>query len=149
MAFFLMIASVVYVLDFLTKTVIRRVLALGTEIPVFPFFSIVHVQNTGVAFGFFQHRNALLIGAGLLMAAVIVSWAVRVANRDRWLSVALALVMGGALGNLTDRIVFGRVTDFLDVFVASYHWPAFNVADSAICVGATLLLWKGLIKRGD
>jgi signal peptidase II len=109
------------------------------------FFDIVHSQNRGVAFGIFndsafQWRTALLVMASL-GAVAGVSWILRhPARLDRWAFWGLVLVLGGALGNVYDRIVAGQITDFLLFYVGDYQWPAFNVADSAIVVGCGLLL---------
>jgi signal peptidase II len=139
---FFSIAAVVYIFDFVTKHVVRERLPLGAEIHLLPFFSLVHVRNTGVAFGYFQGNNAALLVVGLLMTFVLIYWGLQFCRQDRLSGFALALVLGGALGNLTDRFLFRNVTDFLDFFVRSAHWPSFNVADSAICVGAAVLVWR-------
>jgi signal peptidase II len=109
------------------------------------FFDIVHSQNRGVAFGIFndsafQWRTTLLVAASLV-AVVVVSWILRRPGRlDRCTFWGLTLVLGGALGNVFDRIVSGQVTDFLLFYLGDYQWPAFNVADSAIVVGSLLIL---------
>jgi signal peptidase II len=135
---------VVYLLDVATKILIRTHLPLGGEVSVLPFFSLVHVTNTGVAFGLFQGRNYFVAVAGLVFSAFMVGAALRYRREDPFLTAVLGLILAGAWGNLTDRIVFGRVTDFLDFFWGVHHWPAFNVADSAICVGAALLIYDNL-----
>ena len=145
-AFFSIFASVL-LLDVGTKAVVRATMSLGREIPLLPFFSLTHVRNTGIAFGLFQDRNAVLIVIGLAVAAALAVYGLRLLREDRWSAYAIAGVLGGAIGNLFDRIAFGWVTDFLDFYAGPYHWPVFNVADSAICVGAGLLLWRGLRDR--
>ncbi len=115
-----------------------------------PFFNLVLVYNTGAAFSF-------LAGAGgwqrwfFMAVSVVVSVAIvfmlRKHERERFLSFALALVLGGALGNLYDRVMLGEVVDFVQLHAAGYYWPAFNVADSAISVGVVLLVWDSL--RGE
>lgn len=134
----------VYFCDVITKVGVRRFLPLGADVRILPFFSLTHVQNTGVAFGLFPDRNGLFVGIGFLMMVLLVVWAVRLRREDRFSSLVLAAVLGGACGNLTDRLLFGRVTDFLDFYWGVHHWPAFNVADSTICVGAGLLLYRNL-----
>jgi len=143
--FFSIIAGV-YVVDLLSKTLIRQNLPRGAEVALMPFFSLVHVENTGVAFGMGQGKNLIFLVLGLGVVAVLFFLGLRSIKEDRTMSYLLALVIGGALGNLTDRLFFGRVTDFLDVYVGRYHWPAFNVADSAICIGTGLLIWRNLKK---
>lgn len=141
---FSFLLTAVYVLDFVTKTIVRTRIPEGSEINLLPFFSLTRVNNTGIAFGLFQDRNIFFIGLGFLVVVVVIFYAVQLLKTDRFTAFVLAGVIGGALGNLTDRVYFGRVTDFLDFYWGTHHWPAFNVADSAICVGAGLLLWVSL-----
>ena len=136
----------VYASDAFTKWLVRSRMPLGAEIRILPDFSLTHVQNTGIAFGLFQRENGLFLIVGAVLACAVVWVAVRAHNRDRFTSFVLAAVLGGAAGNLTDRIFRGHVTDFLDFYVGVHHWPAFNVADSAICVGAALLIWHSFRK---
>jgi signal peptidase II len=138
-------AAAVFALDRLTKLLVEARIGFEDTVKVIPgFFDIVHSQNRGVAFGIFndsafEWRTALLVVASL--AAVVVSWILRHPERlDRRMFWGLALVLGGALGNVYDRIVAGQVTDFLLFYVGDYQWPAFNAADSAIVVGSGLLL---------
>jgi signal peptidase II len=140
-------AAAVFVLDRLTKHLVETRLGFEDTVKVIPgFFDIVRSQNRGVAFGIFndsafQWRTALLVGASLI-AAVVVSWILRrPARLDRCTFWGLALVLGGALGNVYDRIVAGQVTDFLSFYIGDYQWPAFNAADSALVVGTGLLLF--------
>jgi len=139
-------AVAVLALDRLTKRLVETRLSFDDTLKVIPgFFDIVHSQNRGVAFGIFndsafQWRTALLVLASLA-AAVVVSWILRrPAGLDRCMFWGLTLLLGGALGNLYDRILSGQVTDFLLFYIGDYQWPAFNVADSAIVVGSGLLL---------
>jgi signal peptidase II len=144
--FFLILGSV-FALDLITKIVIRSKMAWGEEIAVLPFFSIVHVTNTGIAFGMFQNKNFLFALIGIAVSIGMVLYALRLRKEDPVSALLLAGILGGALGNLYDRLVYGRVTDFLDFYIGRQHWPAFNVADSAICVGAGLLLVLSLKRR--
>ncbi len=136
-----------FLLDLLTKALVRARMPLGSEIKILPFFSLVHLENTGIAFGLFQGKNHLFLIAGLIVTAAMVFLGYRLLREDRFSAYAMAAVLGGGLGNLTDRFLRGRVTDFLDFFWGAHHWPAFNVADSAICVGAALLIFRELIHR--
>jgi|SRR5271157_418804 len=136
----------VFALDRLTKRLVEARVGFEDTVKVIPgFFDIVHSQNRGVAFGIFndsafEWRTALLVGASLA-AVVVVSWILRHPGRlDRCTLWGLALVLGGALGNVYDRIVAGQVTDFLLFYLGDYQWPAFNAADSALVVGTGLLL---------
>ncbi len=144
-----LIAAGVFVLDRITKLVIVRLVPLWESREVIPgFFNIVHTENAGAAFSLFGNmapgwRRFFLIGSSAT-AAVVISWllwrdgARAVANR--MVAVGLALILGGAVGNLYDRVIPGTVTDFLEFYVGSFRWPAFNVADSAISIGAGLIL---------
>jgi signal peptidase II len=141
----LMVAGVVIVLDQLTKIAILAFLEHAVEVT--PFLNLVVVWNPGVSFGMFAAVGALmpwlLSGLSLAVAVALGFWLRRVEHPLA--AVALGLIIGGALGNVIDRIRFGAVVDFLDFHALGYHWPAFNVADSAICVGAGLLLVDGLL----
>lgn len=147
MIVFAAISVSLYLLDLLTKALVRARMPLGSEIEILPFFSLVHLENTGIAFGFFQGKNHLFMLAGLIVMAAMVFLGYRMLRDDRFSAYAIATVIGGGLGNLTDRFLRGRVTDFLDFYWGAHHWPAFNVADSAICVGATLLILREFMHK--
>ncbi len=142
---YLFVSLAVIVLDQWTKWLVEVHLPHHATQPVIPgFFNLTHVRNTGVAFGLFASDGGggagwLLTGLGLgaLVAVGLYFW--YTPSRDRVLLVALALVVGGAVGNLVDRVSSGAVTDFLDVYVGLHHWPSFNIADSAISVGIVLM----------
>ena len=136
--FFSLMAGVLIV-DQATKILVRTGMPLGTEIPVLPFFSITYVDNTGIAFGLFQQRNLMFIAVGLVVSAFLIYYAIKLLPSDRASALAMGAILGGAAGNLVDRIVYGHVTDFLDFYAGPHHWPVFNVADSAICVGAVFV----------
>ena len=140
------IAAAVFALDRLTKWIVETRVSFADTYTVIPgFFDIVRAQNRGVAFGLFndsafQWRTTLLVLVSIV-AVVVVSAIVWKARRlDPLCLWGFALILGGAAGNLFDRILSGRVTDFLDLYIRDYHWPAFNVADSALVVGCGLLL---------
>jgi signal peptidase II len=147
---YLLLSLVVLVLDQWTKWLVEVHLPRGVSQPVIGgFFNLVHVQNSGVAFGLFAEQGAArswmlaLLGLVALSAVAVYFWITP--RGDLLLLTALALVAGGAVGNLIDRIAAGGVTDFLDVYVGSYHWPAFNVADSAITVGIGLMIFDAVL----
>lgn len=141
------IALAVIVLDHLTKFWVSSSLDYQEAIPVLPFFSLVRVHNTGAAFSFLADAGGwqrwFFITVGIVATVVIARLLKRHAH-DAHLAFALALVLGGALGNVIDRVVLGHVVDFLYFHYKSFAWPAFNVADSAITVGAALLIWDSL-----
>ncbi len=142
------IAAIALALDQLTKWLMLGLFDLATRpIEVTPFFNLVMVWNRGVSFGMFNSSGASApwLLSGLALAVVIgLLWWLRRADQQLT-GIGLGLVIGGALGNVIDRIRFGAVVDFLDFHVAGYHWPAFNVADAAICIGAGLMLADGLL----
>ena len=142
----LLIALAVLVLDRMTKWIVVQTIPLEDAIPIIPgFFRLTHLENTGAAFSLFAEstspfRTALLIAFSLAALAVVTVLLWRSRNEFNIITLSLSLILGGALGNLWDRLVNGRVTDFLDFYISIHHWPPFNIADSAIVVGALLLL---------
>lgn len=144
----LAVALAVLVVDQATKAAVVRWLALGEGWPaadsaVGQFFRILHVHNTGVAFGMFQGRNDVFTLIALAVIATVVVHAARLPAEASGQRLAFALVTGGAVGNLVDRLRQGHVTDFLDFRIDPwFHWPTFNAADSAIFVGVVLLIWE-------
>jgi signal peptidase II len=142
---YLTLSGIVILLDIWTKHLVLKSIPLHEAIPVIPnFFQLVHVRNTGAAFGLGANASSklvpLLLNVGAIAVfCVVVVYAFRTAVTDRLLQTGLHLILGGAIGNLLDRFRFGYVVDFLDVYVGTHHWPAFNVADSAICIGIALL----------
>lgn len=147
------LAGLVVIGDRVSKAAIAASMPHGaSETVVGGFFNLVHVRNTGIAFSLFADsapwfRDFLLPGISMVAIGVIAAMLYRQANLSRTSRFALVLVLAGAVGNLYDRLVYGYVTDFLDLYVGSYHWPAFNVADSAITVGAVMLLADALFAR--
>ncbi|MDQ3185066.1 MAG: signal peptidase II [Pseudomonadota bacterium] len=139
----LILASVVLVLDFVSKRWVESALFHGQQIALTNFFNLVLTYNAGAAFSFlsdaagWQRWFFSAIAAG---ASVLIVYLLRKHAADKLFCIALSLILGGALGNLWDRITLGHVVDFLDFYVDGYHWPAFNVADSAIFLGAMLLI---------
>jgi signal peptidase II len=139
------ISLAIIVLDAITKWLVSANISLHDAITVVPnLFSLVHVRNTGAAFGIGANAESqvvpLLLNSGaILVFLIVVAYALRTPLTDRTLQVGLHLILGGAIGNLVDRFRFGYVVDFLDFYVRDHHWPAFNVADSAICIGIALL----------
>lgn len=148
-----LVSICVLLLDQITKWLIVRHLPLYGHITVIDhFFDITHVLNPGGAFGFFADRSPgirkfvfLFLSSGV---ALFVLWLYRkTAESHIFLSYGLALIFGGALGNLIDRFRFGKVVDFLDFYVGALHWPAFNIADSAICIGMSILIYHVIFNK--
>jgi signal peptidase II len=144
--FALVLSLTVFALDRWTKHLVETSLSFTDTKHVIPhFFDIVRSQNPGVAFGLFatsnsQFRGSILIGFSIVAIAVLAILLTRIRRWDRPTGIGVALVFGGALGNVYDRLHAGTVTDFLDFYVGSIHWYTFNLADTAICCGAGLLI---------
>lgn len=137
------IAVIVILLDQLSKLAITQTFAYGDGRAITSFFNLVLVYNPGAAFSFlagaggWQRWGFTVLGVG---AALLICYLLRRHSGQRMFCAALSLIMGGALGNVIDRLIHGHVIDFLDFHVNAWHWPAFNIADSGICVGAALLV---------
>ena len=150
--YFYLISLVIVVLDQLAKLVVVRSMRLGQNIPIVPgFFDLTFVLNPGAAFSLFATlpewiRNPFFILISVAAAVLIVAYRSRYLRENRLASVSLALILGGAIGNLIDRLRYGVVVDFLDAHIYEYHWPIFNVADSALSVGVTLLFIEMLLE---
>ena len=143
---FTLIVGLVVVLDQITKLVVLAKMPLYHSITVIPgFFNLTHVRNPGGAFSFMasgshEIRNLLFIGVSVIAMGLIVYFYRSTPKTHPYLASALAMIFGGAVGNLIDRLRFDEVVDFLDVYVGAYHWPVFNVADSSITVGITIFI---------
>jgi signal peptidase II len=140
----LAIATIILLLDQLSKWSALSNLQLGIPEPVLPFMNWLLLLNPGAAFSFLAQGSGwqrwffTIVG---LVACIYIVWLLRKSQNDKLLCVALSLILGGALGNVLDRIMYGAVVDFIDLHYANWHWPAFNIADSAICIGAALIIW--------
>lgn len=127
--------------DQVTKILIASKMNFHDSAPVIHgFFNIVHTRNRGMAFGLFNNPDPgpafyFLTGASVFAVLLIIFWFFRLKKNEKPLTTGLALILGGALGNLIDRLRIGEVIDFLDIQIGSYHWPAFNIADSCITIG--------------
>jgi signal peptidase II len=145
------LAAAVLILDQLTKQAITHSLSLHEMVEVTPFFNLVLVYNRGAAFSFLSDaagwQRELFIAIALA-ASIWIAWLLRKYAAQTMFCVALSLILGGAVGNVIDRLLYGAVVDFLDFHALGYHWPAFNVADSAISCGAVLLIWDALKAKG-
>ena len=145
----LAIATLVLLLDQLSKWSALSNLKLGILEEVLPFMNWLLLFNPGAAFSFLAQSSGwqrwffTILG---LAASLYILWLLRKNQSDKMLSWALSLILGGALGNVLDRIMYGAVVDFIDLHYGNWHWPAFNIADSAICIGATLIVFSELRK---
>ncbi|MFD2231558.1 signal peptidase II [Alkalimarinus sediminis] len=138
----LWLSAVVVVLDLGTKWLATDMLDYAISVPVLPFFNFTLLHNTGAAFSFLANAGGwqrwFFAALAVAISVMLVKWLASIKG-DKWLAIAIALVLGGALGNLYDRVLLGYVVDFLHFYWESYHFPAFNVADSAITVGAIMM----------
>jgi len=147
------IATIIILIDQITKITAVRVMAYGESVYVTSFFNFVHVYNKGAAFSFLADHSGwqryffTILGIG---ASIFIIYLLKKHAGQRLFCWALALILGGAIGNVIDRMLYGHVIDFLDFHVGGWHWPAFNVADSAIFIGAILFIYDELrrVKRG-
>lgn len=138
------LSLLVVILDQLSKYLIIQNFQLYESVALLPGLNFTYVRNTGAAFSFLQDAGGwqrwFFITLSSCVSIALLVWMKKLPGVHTWLAVALALVLGGAVGNLIDRILFGYVIDFIDVYVDRWHWPAFNVADSAITVGIIMLI---------
>ncbi|MES9898185.1 MAG: signal peptidase II [Sedimenticola sp.] len=139
----LILSLVIIVLDQVSKQLAETMMLAYETVPVMPFFNLTLAYNEGAAFSFLSDQGGwqrwLFVVLATVVTLVLVGWLARLRD-ERILAISLALVIGGAVGNLIDRLLFGHVIDFLDVYYGTWHWPAFNIADSAITIGVVLLL---------
>lgn len=147
---FLGIVIGIVALDQATKIWIDTAMALHASFPVIDgFFNITYIRNPGAAFGFLAgapplFRSLFFLAVTIAAIGLILYYLYKNPSRGPFLTISLALILAGALGNMIDRVRLGEVIDFLDFYIGTAHWPAFNVADSAICVGAAVLFWAML-----
>lgn len=146
-------AAAILVIDQITKLAVYNTMQPWTGKPIIPgFFNLVHVLNKGAAWGFLDDESInwqrpMFIAIGLAAVAVI-AWMLRtIRDKDKWMITGLGMIAGGAVGNAIDRIWLGSVIDFLDFYIGGYHWPAFNVADSALTVGAGCIIISMLFNK--
>lgn len=140
----LLLAAFVVVVDQVTKLLAVQHIPYGFDVEVLPFLQFTLIYNTGAAFSFLSQADGwqrwMFIGIGVVACLVFVIWLIKIAARNNLLSFALSLILGGAVGNLWDRVHLGYVIDFIDIYYKDWHWPAFNIADSAIMLGALLVI---------
>ncbi|MFK5950567.1 MAG: signal peptidase II [Methylococcales bacterium] len=140
----LWLSLIALILDQWSKIAIDGSMRLYESIAVIPGFNLTYVHNTGAAFSFLSEAGGwqrwFFAAMALIISTILTVWLYRLKEHQTLLAIALSLVLGGAIGNLIDRVVYGYVIDFLDVYYQTWHWPAFNIADSAICVGVFLMV---------
>ncbi len=147
------VAGLVMIFDQISKAAIYKTLSLYQSISVIPgFFNITHIHNPGVAFGFMANHNSsflsmIFLAVSAVALMLILYFYKNTPKTHPMLATGFALIFGGALGNMIDRIRFGKVVDFLDFYIKDLHWPAFNIADSAISVGVAIFLFHLVFKK--
>jgi signal peptidase II len=138
------LSAVVLVLDQCTKLIADSLLQFGQPVDLLPFLALHKVYNPGAAFSFLSDASGwqrwFFVALTLIVSTILVIWLRSLSAGQTRLAMALSLILGGAAGNLIDRLVYGHVIDFIDLYYGDWHWPAFNVADSAITIGACLLV---------
>ena len=143
----LALAVLVAVLDQLTKYCASAVLDYAVPKAIVPGFNLTLLHNTGAAFSLFHDQAGwqrwFFSVIALVISGVVVAWMASLDARQRWAPCALALILGGAIGNLIDRLSLGYVVDFIQLYYQQWAWPAFNIADSTICIGAVMLILRG------
>ncbi len=140
----LWLSALIIILDQISKLLALHFITFNQPIIITPFFNLVLAHNPGAAFSFLAQQGGWqgwLFGIiAILVSIFLIRWLYKLPGKQTWLAVAIALIIGGALGNLGDRIIHGYVIDFLDFHIGNWHWPAFNLADSAISIGAMMLV---------
>ena len=140
----LWLSALAIVLDQASKLAVDSTMQLYESIPLMPYFNLTYVHNTGAAFSFLSEAGGwqrwFFAALAFIISAVLSVWLARLQKHETLLAIALSLVLGGAIGNLIDRLAYGYVIDFLDIYYNNWHWPAFNIADSAITLGVGLML---------
>ncbi|MBD1572821.1 signal peptidase II [Vibrio sp. S17_S38] len=152
----LWLAALVFVADISIKLMVMNNMGYGwtNRIEILPFFNLLYVHNLGAAFSFLSDQPGwqrwFFTGIAFVVSAMLIIWMRKLPAEESWNNPAYAMVIGGALGNVFDRLVHGFVVDYLDFFWGSYHWPAFNLADAAICIGAVMIVLDGFrSKKGS
>ena len=144
----LWLSALVIVLDQISKYMASHMLEMYQPVAVMPMFNLTLMHNTGAAFSFLSEAGGwqrwFFTIVALVISGVIVNWIRRLHPGQYFQAVALSLVLGGAIGNVIDRLLLGHVVDFIQIYYEQWYWPAFNIADSAISVGVVLLIWDTL-----
>ena len=141
---YLFITSLVIVFDQVSKWLMMSWLSLYETVVIMPYFNLTMAHNEGAAFSFLAQAGGwqrwFFIGLALLISVVLFVWLAKLKPTEKLEAISLSLILGGAIGNVIDRISYGYVVDFIDLYIGHNHWPVFNIADSAICIGAILLI---------
>ena len=141
---YLFITILVIVFDQASKWLMMSRLSLYETVAVMPYFNLTMAHNEGAAFSFLAQAGGwqrwFFIGLALIISVLLLVWLAKLKPTEKLEAISLSLILGGAIGNVIDRISYGYVVDFIDLYIGHNHWPVFNIADSAICIGAILLI---------
>ena len=141
---YLFITILVIVFDQASKWLMMSWLSLYETVVIMPYFNLTMAHNEGAAFSFLAQAGGwqrwFFIGLALIISALLLVWLAKLKPTEKLEAISLSLILGGAIGNVIDRISYGYVVDFIDLYIGQNHWPVFNIADSAICIGAILLI---------
>ncbi len=147
----LTLSVLVLFLDQASKWLVVQSMQLYQSIPLMPGFNLTYVHNTGAAFSLLSEAGGwqrwFFAFIALAISVILTLWLMRLKQHETLMAAALSLILGGAIGNLVDRLLYGYVIDFLDLYYQNWHWPAFNIADSAICVGVAFMLLESSIHK--
>jgi signal peptidase II len=142
------VTLIVFIIDQFTKWIIRLSIKTGDGITIIPYlFNIIHSRNRGAAFGIFQNYSQYLTVITFVAVFLILYLFITTPKNDKLLRISYGMILGGALGNLYDRIINGYVTDFLDFHIGQYSWPTFNIADSSISIAIVLIIYDAIQKE--
>ncbi|MCU7914891.1 MAG: signal peptidase II [Candidatus Thiodiazotropha sp. (ex Gloverina cf. vestifex)] len=145
----LWLSLIVILLDQATKQIADAMLTYGESVGILPFFDFTLLYNKGAAFSFLSDQDGwqrwFFIVLALVVTGVMLAWLSRLKREEKWVAVSLSLIIGGAVGNLIDRILMGQVIDFIHLHYQEYYWPAFNIADSAIFMGVAIMLFDAFV----
>ncbi len=147
----LWLAGIIFMFDISIKLLVMKDMGYGwaNRIEILPFFNLLYVHNYGAAFSFLSDQSGwqrwFFTGIAVVVCGVLISWMRKAKQTEKLNNIAYALIIGGALGNVFDRVTHGFVVDYLDFFWGNYHWPAFNLADATICIGAGLIILDGFL----
>lgn len=149
----LLLSLIILILDQITKTWVSTHLSYNQPVNILPYFDLRLLYNKGAAWSILADQGGwqrwFLSALAIIVSIIIMVWLTRLDSKQRWLACALALILGGALGNVMDRIIFGYVVDFIDIYYQTWHWPAFNIADIGISIGAVMLLIDAIIFKHE
>ena len=142
--FWILITFSIFILDRITKTLVLNYLIMEEPVSILPILNLFFTFNTGAAFSFLNKAGGwqewLFIGIALAVSILLIIWLFKIDTKQYLLKISLALILGGTLGNLYDRIIYHKVIDFIDFYFRRWHYPVFNIADCVICIGAIMLL---------